>query len=141
MLDLYVGYDKWLLSETSHNLTTFQTPFGALQLVTLPMGWTNSVPIFHNNITYILQPEIPDFTILYINDIPVKGPAMRYQQSDSSYETIPENPGIWQFVWEHFQNLNHVVQWMKYASRTFSGKKLVVCTPEITVVGHVCTYE
>jgi hypothetical protein len=141
MLDLYVGYDERLLSETSRDLTTFQTPFGALRLVTLPMGWTNSVPIFHDDVTYILQPEIPDFTIPYIDDVPVKGPATRYQQSDGSYETIPENPGIRRFVWEHFQNLNRVVQRMKYAGGTFSGKKLVVCAPEITVVGHVCTYE
>ncbi|KNZ79579.1 hypothetical protein J132_09168 [Termitomyces sp. J132] len=35
----------------------FQTPFGTLCLVTLLMGWTNSVPIFHNDITFILQPE------------------------------------------------------------------------------------
>ena len=35
MLDLYVGYDKWGLAENSRDLTTFQSPFRALQLVTL----------------------------------------------------------------------------------------------------------
>jgi hypothetical protein len=30
MLDLYVGYDKRLIAETSQDYTTFQTPFGAL---------------------------------------------------------------------------------------------------------------
>ena len=30
MLDLYVGYDEQTLSEDSRDLTTFQTPFGAL---------------------------------------------------------------------------------------------------------------
>jgi hypothetical protein len=30
MLDLYVGYDKRLIAETSLDYTTFQTPFGAL---------------------------------------------------------------------------------------------------------------
>ncbi len=30
MLDLYVGYDKCGLAETSRNLTTFQSPFGSL---------------------------------------------------------------------------------------------------------------
>jgi hypothetical protein len=51
MLDLYVGYDERLIAETSRDYTTFQTPFGTLRLVTLPMGWTNSVPIFHLHIT------------------------------------------------------------------------------------------
>ncbi len=59
--DLYVGYDHRLISPSSRDLTTFQTPFGALRLVTLPMGWANSVPVFHDDVTYILQPEIPDY--------------------------------------------------------------------------------
>jgi hypothetical protein len=141
MLDLFVGYDERLIAESLHDLTTFQTLFGALCLVTLPMRWTNSVPIFHEDVTYILQPEILDTTIPYIDDVLVKGPASRYQLEDGTYETIPENLGIRRFIWEHFQNLNRVVQRMKYAGGTFSGKKLVLCAAEITVVGHVCTME
>jgi len=38
ILDLYVGYNERVLAERSRDLTTFQTPFGALRLVTLPMG-------------------------------------------------------------------------------------------------------
>ena len=54
ILDLYVGYDERVLAECSRDLTTFQTPFRALRLVILPMGWTNSVLIFHDNVIYIL---------------------------------------------------------------------------------------
>jgi len=54
VLDLYVGYDKRALAEVLRDFTTFQTPFGALRLTTLPMGWTNSVPIFHDDVTHIL---------------------------------------------------------------------------------------
>jgi len=75
MLDLYVGYDEQGISTNLRDLTTFQSPFGALCLVTLPMGRTNSVPIFHDDITYILQPEIPETTVPYIDDVPVRGPA------------------------------------------------------------------
>jgi len=141
MLDLFVGYDERLLSEKSRDLTTFQTPFGAMRLVTLPMGWTNSVPIFHDDVTYILQPEIPEHTIPYIDDVPVKGPASRYEVAPGVFETIRENCGIRRFVWEHFINLGRIVQRMKYAGGTFSGKKLVLCADEIVVVGHVCMYE
>jgi len=38
ILDLYVGYNKRILLEHSRDLTTFQMPFGALRLVTLPIG-------------------------------------------------------------------------------------------------------
>ena len=48
MLDLYIGYDEQALASSSRDLTTFQTPYSALRLTTLPMGWTNSVPIFHD---------------------------------------------------------------------------------------------
>ena len=60
---------------------------------------------------------------------------------DSTFKTILENSGICCFVWEHFQNLNHIIQWMKYCGGTFSGKKSLLCTWEITVVGHICTLE
>ena len=141
MLDLYVGYDERLIAESSRDLTTFQTPYGALRLVTLPMGWTNSVPIFHDDVTFILQPEILHVTIPYIDDVPVKGPPSRYLLTDGTYETILLNSGIRRFVWEHFENLNRVVQRMKYCGGTFSGLKLTVCAPEITVLGHRCTFE
>jgi len=76
ILDLYVGYDECGLDEASRDYTTFQTPFGAMHLVTLPMGWTNSVPIFHDDVTYILQQEIPHTTIPYIDDVPIRGPRL-----------------------------------------------------------------
>ena len=60
-----------LAMEYSTFTSDIQTPFGAMRLVTLPMGWTNSVPIFHDDVTYILQPEIPHTTIPYIDDVPV----------------------------------------------------------------------
>jgi hypothetical protein len=107
----------------------------------LPMGWTNSVPIFHDDVTFILQAEILHITIPYIDDVPVKGPKSTYSKSDKSFETIPENLGIHQFVWEHFENLNRVVQRMKYCGGTFSGPKLFLCVPEIFVLGHQCTPE
>ena len=59
--------------------------------------------------------------------------------TEGTYEMIKENKGIRRFVWEHFQNLNRVVQHMKYCGGTFLGPKTVLCAEEITVVGHRCT--
>jgi Integrase zinc binding domain/RNase H-like domain found in reverse transcriptase len=141
MMDLYVGYDERALATSSRDLTTFQTPYGAMRLTTLPMGWTNSVPIFHDDVTHILQAEIPHITQPYIDDVPVRGPATMYLQENGEPETIPENPGIRRFVWEHFQDLNRVVQRMKYSGGTFSGVKTTLCAAEITVLGHRCTFN
>ena len=89
MLDLYISYDEHGLAESSRDLTTFQSAFGALRLVTLPMGWTNSVPIFHDDVTHILQPEIPDTTVPYIDDVPIRGPETCYVLADRTEERIP----------------------------------------------------
>src|SRR5882672_5270475 len=97
------------------------------------MGWTNSVPIFHDNVTHILQSEIPHTTIPYIDDVPIKGPNSTYQDDQGNYETIPTNSGIWRFVWEHFQNLNRVVQHMKYSGGSFSGYKSNLSSHEKTL--------
>ena len=67
MLDLYVSYDEHALTEVSRDFMTFQTPFGALHLTALPMGRMNSVPIFHDDVTHILQPEMPHLTVLYVH--------------------------------------------------------------------------
>jgi hypothetical protein len=141
MMDLFVGYDERALASSSRDYTTFQSPFGALRLTTLPMGWTNSVPIFHDDVTHILQPEIPHVTQPYIDDVPVRGPASRYILPNGEPETIPENSGIRRFIWEHFQDLNRVVQRMKYCGGTFSGFKSFLCASEITVLGHRCTID
>ena len=106
-LDLYVEYDERLTTKDSRDLMTFQMPFGSLRLVTLLTEWRGLVPIFHDDVTYILQPEILHLTIPYIDDVPVKGPVLKYLLENGPYETIPENPGIRKFVWEHFQNVNH----------------------------------
>ena len=140
VLDLYSGYDHRDIAEGSRDFTTFQTPFGALRLVKLPQGWTNSVPIFHDDVTYILRDEIPHVTIPYIDDVPIRGPGTRYERLDGTFETIPENPGIRRFVWEHFQNLNRIVQRIKYCHGTFAGGKSILCADSFSVVGHICSW-
>ena len=105
------------------------------------MGWTNSVPIFHDDVTCILEEEIPEVTVPYIDDVPIKGPKTRCELEGGGYETIEENEGIRRFVWEHMRNVNRVLQRMKYCGGTFSGFKSVLCVEEITVIGHQCTYE
>ena len=80
-------------------------------------------------------------TVLFIDNVLIKKLVSKYRNSDRTYETIPENTGIRHFVWENLQNLNRVVQQMKYCGGTFSGPKTTLCAAEIMVVGHRCTYD
>jgi hypothetical protein len=139
ILDLYVGYNNRPIAEASCDMTTFQSLFGLLRLIMLLIGWTNAVPIFHDNVTYILHAENPDITILYIDNVSIKGPASQYPLANGSYETTPENPRICRFVKEHFLNVNRLCQRMKYARKTYSGKKSILIAPKFTVLGYRCT--
>ena len=94
MLDLYIGYDERGISKESCDLTMFQSPSSTLRLVTLLMGWTNSVPIFHDNVTYILQPEIPEVTVPYIDNMPIQGPMEQYLLANGMDKRIAKNQGI-----------------------------------------------
>jgi hypothetical protein len=125
-LDLYVGYDEREIEENSRDLTTFQTPYGAMRLVYLPMGWTNSVPIFHEDVRAIEMEEIPHVTVPCIDDVPVIGLATCYELPGGGYETIPENNGIRRFIWEHMNNVNRVLEYMKYCHGIFSAKKAFI---------------
>ena len=140
-LDLYVAFDQRQLHERSRDMTTFSTPLGAFRLTVLPMGWTNSPAILQGDVAHILRPEIPHTTFPFIDDVPIKGPKTRYELPDGSFETIPGNPGIRRFVWEHLESVNRVIQRMKVYGGTFSGTKSFIGVSQTVLLGHVCTYE
>jgi len=48
---------------------------------------------------------------------------------DQHYKVIPENTGIHQFIWEHLNDVNCVLQCVKIARGTFSGWNMDVCIP------------
>ena len=99
MLNLYVRYDHHILDVSSRDLTTFQTPLDAYQCTVLPMGSTNAVAIFHGNVTFLLEPEIPKVAKPFLDDITIRGPASCYETLGGGYKTIPENAGIRCCIW------------------------------------------
>jgi hypothetical protein len=107
--NLYVGFDKRGLAEESRDLTTFQLPMGTLRLTTLLMRYTNAPTIFHGDVTFILQYEILEYCQLFIDDIRVNGPRTYYRCEDRLYETIPGNPGIRRFIWEHLVTVKRIM--------------------------------
>jgi hypothetical protein len=140
-LDLYVSFDQRQLHPRSRDMTTFNTPLGAFRLTVLPMGWTNSPAVLQGDITHILRPEIPHLTQPFADDVPIKGPRSRYELPDGTYETIPANPGIRRFVWEHLQDVHRIIQRVKSYGATFSGKKAFIGVSRADILGHTCTYD
>jgi hypothetical protein len=105
------------------------------------MGWTNSVLIFHEDVTFILCEELPEYTLPYIDDVPIRGPATQYESAEGVAERLKENPGIQRFVFEHMQMVNCILQRMKYAGGTFSGPKTTICVDSVVILGFECSYK
>ena len=139
--DLYVAFDQRKLDPRSRDLTTFQTPLGTFRLTSIPMGYTNSFQIMHNDVTFILQDEIPEVANPYADDVIVNGGKTRYEQEDGTYEVLPQNPNIRRFIWEHLQDVNRVLQRFEAYGATASGPKASFARPYGIIVGHKCTYE
>jgi len=106
MLDLFSGYDHRTLDPVSCDLTTVQSPVGAIRLMTVPQGWTGAIPIFHANNVFILELEIPDPAQPFMDDSSIKGPLTHYEIEDGGYETTPANPQIRRFIWEHLNDVH-----------------------------------
>ena len=94
----------------------------------------------HVDVTFILKYEIPDVTFPYIDDVLVKGPPIRYELHDNTYETISKNPNIRRFIWEHLNDVNRILQRIKVVGGTFFEVKLVIVVLEVVIVDHTCNY-
>ena len=141
VLDLYSGYDGRKLHPKSRDLTTFSSPLGLLRLTCMPQGFTNSVTEFQDCMTFILQDEIPHVTNIFIDDCAIKGPKTQYLDENGKPETIPENPGIRRFIWEHAKDVHRILHRIRCSGATFSGKKMQICKPKVIILGHKCTTE
>src|SRR6266481_2143971 len=116
-------------------------PLGLLRYTCLPQGFTSSVAEFQNCTTFILQDEIPHTIGVMIDDIGIKGPKTRYEDDEGRFKTIPENPGIQRFIWEHANDINRILHRFAQAGAMISPKKSQVARPEITIVGQKLTYD
>jgi hypothetical protein len=109
VFDLFWGFDARIVDPRSCDMTAFYTPLGLLRLTALPMGYTNSPAEFQKCMTFILQDEIPDVANIFIDDLPIKGPATQYLDRHGNPETLAENPGIRRFIWEHAQDVHRIM--------------------------------
>ena len=141
VFDLFWGFDARRVHPESRDMTAFATPLGLLRLTCMPMGYTNSPAEFQKCMVFILRDEIPEVANIFIDDLPIKGPATIYPDKDGKPETLKENPGIRRFIWEHALDVNRIMHRIKQAHATFSATKIQLCLPKVTIVGQVCTPE
>ena len=93
-LNFDVIFDQCKIDPESCNMTTFNTPLRTFKLTVLPIGYTNSLQIMHNDVAFMLQDKIGVCTLVYIDDTGIKGPKTQYQAEDGSYEMMPDSDSI-----------------------------------------------
>ena len=142
-LDLHVAFDQRELAQESRDLTTFSSPLGSLRCTRLLMGHTNSFQTLHADMEHIYTDTIAKGKGRpYCDDMFLGGHRSRYEKQDGTCETIPGNPGIRRFVWEHIQDLLETLWLAKAYGITFSGgKKMKVARSKIVALGHEVSYE
>ena len=139
-LNLYVAFDQRELNERSRDLTTFQTPLGTFRLTIIPMGYTNSMQIMHNDMVFILQDEISRYTNPFVDDCSTLSVRTRYELANDEYEVLKENSSIRRFIHEHICILNRILQRMKVVGGTFFEIKIIIVTNSIVFLKHRLTY-
>jgi len=78
---------------------------------------------------------------IFIDDLPIKGPAIQYLTPEGVSETIKENKGIRRFIWEHAQDVDRIMHRVRWSGATFSPNKSQIYLPEVVIVGQKCTAE
>ena len=73
------------------------------------MGFTNSPAELQKCMSFILQDEIPEVANIFIDNLPIKGPTTQYLDEKGNPEMISENPGIRRYIWEHANDVHHVM--------------------------------
>jgi hypothetical protein len=89
MLDLFVSYNHRSLDISSCDLTTFQSPLGTFRCTVLPQGSTNAVAIFHGDVTFLLEPEMPHVAKPFLDDTAIRGLASHFETPDGGMKPFP----------------------------------------------------
>lgn len=130
--DLYSGYDQFQLANESRDLTTMKTPLGLMRMCTLPQGATNSVAHMQNAMNQILRDFVPEKTIPFVDDIPIKG------CKDGVSDSTVDDDGCRVFVKNHIEDVEKILKRLGEVDLTLSIDKSKFGVDEILVVGHLC---
>ncbi|GBG76226.1 hypothetical protein CBR_g21974 [Chara braunii] len=128
--DLFSGYDEVPLDPRDRHLTAMHMPLGLIQMMVLPMGWTNGVAVFQRAMVAVLKDFIPDKVEVFLDDFPVKGPVNKDEAEVA--------PGVRRFVEQHLTDICAVLEQLDEANLTVSGTKSRWAVSTIKILGFIC---
>lgn len=136
LLDMFSGFDARWCGVRSRPLQAFHAPGGGRQQTTIVQGYTNSMQEFQGSTKHGIKRISPHIADNFIDDLGVKGPRSRYNN-----EVIPGNPNIRRYVFEYIQNLDEFLGTIINVGITASGKKCVLATTKLKIVGSVVSLD
>ncbi|GBG88896.1 hypothetical protein CBR_g48508 [Chara braunii] len=131
--DLFSGYDEIPLDYRNRHLTAMHTPLGLIQMMVVPMGWTNGVAVFQRAMVAVLGELIPNLVEVFLDDFPIKGP---YEKDETEVR-----PGVRWFVATHAEDIKKMLVKLEDANLTISGTKSRWAMSSIKIVGYICDKE
>ncbi|GBG85471.1 hypothetical protein CBR_g40113 [Chara braunii] len=113
--DLFSGYDEIPLDYRDRHMTAMHTPLRLVQMMVVPMGWTNGVAVFQRAMIAVLKEFIPEKVEVFLDDFPIKGSVERDETEVFS--------GVRKFVVDHMSDVKEVPEKLDDANLTVSGTK------------------
>ncbi|GBG79418.1 hypothetical protein CBR_g29565 [Chara braunii] len=77
LIDLYSRYDQFPVYPPDRPVAAMHTPRGLIHMNVAPQGWTNAVAMVQRAMIRAMQSVSPHITQPYIDDLAVKGPAVK----------------------------------------------------------------
>ncbi|GBG93348.1 hypothetical protein CBR_g65943 [Chara braunii] len=127
--DLFSGYDEVPLDPRDRHLTAMHTPLGLIQMMVVPMGWTNGVAVFQRAMVAVLKNFIPDKVEVFLDDFPIQG---RVDKDET--EVVP---GVRRFVEQHLADICAVLEQLDDANLTVSGTKSRWSVSTFKILGFI----
>ncbi|GBG61705.1 hypothetical protein CBR_g23220 [Chara braunii] len=128
--DLFSGYDEIPLDYRDRHMTAMHTPLGLVQIMVVPMGWTNGVAVFQRAMIAVLKEFIPEKVEVFLDDFPIKGPVER--------DETEVFPGVRKFMVDHMSDVRDVLVKLDDANLTVSGTKSRWGVSSIKILGFIC---
>ncbi|GBG70479.1 hypothetical protein CBR_g6608 [Chara braunii] len=108
--DLFSRYDEIPLDYRDRHMTDMHAPLGLVQMMVVPMGWTNGVAVFQRAMIAVLKEFIPEKVEVFLDDFPIKGSVER--------DETEVFPGVRKFVADHMKDVRDVLEKLDDANLT-----------------------
>ncbi|GBG69915.1 hypothetical protein CBR_g4742 [Chara braunii] len=128
--NLFLRYDEVPLDPRDRHLTTMHMPLGLIQMMVVPMGWTNGVAVFQRAMVAVLKDFISDKVEVFLDDFPIKGSVNKDETEVA--------PGVRRFVKQHLTDICEVLEQLDDANLTVSGTKSRWTVSTIKILGFIC---